>query len=162
MDSSKLLITFQKHYEKEYFDIPKNAFFNFQPFDLEQKKGYYLKTMFSRKDQVCFIRLKKKNLWLHEKENNKFIFSKISCIKDGFDKQHPLQLWIEYTREPSFVLFKWYDSWKQKAYIRYKEKNGKVHIEWTTKLINATPFSYNQYVDWNEYQPDLVSFKKIF
>jgi len=172
MDISKLGVVFYRDFEKEYFEAPKNAYLNYEPWDIKQKVGTFPKVHFNRKDPTCMMVYKNgpeklnptegKELWLYEK-NNKFVFQELECIKNGFDTKPPLIFWVEYLKEPTFILYKTVGfGITQKFFLVYKETNGYIYMGWTQDIKQATPFSYSTDVDWNEYHVDLVASDKKF
>ena len=166
MDISKLAIVFYRDFEREYFDVSKNSYLDYSPWDLKQRYGVFPEVNFSKKDPTCMIVQKNspegKELWLYEK-NNKFVFQELECIKDGFDTKPPLILWTEYLKEPTFLLYKTEKfGITTKDFLVYKEFNGYIYMGWTQDIKQATPFSYNTNVDWSEYHSDLVSWQKKF
>jgi hypothetical protein len=176
MDIGKLGIVFYRDFEVEYFDTPKNAYISFAPFDLKQKYGTYPKTSFRKKDPMTFIvhkdsvdknlkRIKEGiELFLHEdKETSNFVFRKVRCKINGFDHKQPLLLWVEYLREPTFILYKIKGfGTTKKSYFVYKEFDDRIFMQWTDKIRNATVFSHDTNVDWREYHADLVATQKKF
>ena len=58
MDVNKVNILFLRDYKKEFFDVPKNAYLNYTPVNLINKKGLYPITEFSRYDPITLIKHK--------------------------------------------------------------------------------------------------------
>jgi len=168
MDIKKLSIDFYRDFEKEYFEAPKNAYLDYEPWDLKQQFGTFPKVNFAKKDPIVMIVHKGskdgKELWLHE-DNGRFVFRELECIKKGYDTQPPLMLWVEYTKEPTFILYKTHGygrTKKEKSFFAYREENGYIYMKWVDKIMDATVFSYSTGVDWSEHQPNLVAYKKRF
>lgn len=169
MDISKLSIEFYRDFEKEFFDVPQNAYLNYEPWNFKQKFGTFPEVNFSKKDPTVLIMHKDskekgmdKELWLHE-DNNKFTFRKLEQIKNGFDTQPPLILWVEYLKEPTFLLYKIEGiGITKKKYLSYAEVNGYIYMKWNDNMNDASIFSYGTNVDWSEYHTDLVSTQKRF
>jgi hypothetical protein len=160
MDNKKLAIIFYRDFEREYFDVSENAYLDYSPWNRYQKYGAFPKVNFSKKDPICMISHKNsehgKELWLYEKKN-KFVFQELECIKNGFDHRPPLQLWTEYLKEPSFILYKIVGfGITKKYYLIYLEKKDYIYLGWTQDVKSATIFLYDTNVEWGEYHSDLV------
>ena len=162
MNIDKLSISFFRDFEKEYFITSKAAYLDYSPWDFKREVGTYQIAMFHRKDPMCIIKLKNTDLWLYE-INNKFKFTKLKCIKNGFDHEPPIILWIEYLKEPTFLLYKIVGFGIPKKYfLKYIEKDGYIYMKWDEDILKCTIFSYDHKVDWDEYHADLVGSKKKF
>ncbi len=166
MDIQKLAITFYRDFEREYFDVPKNSYLNYSPWDLKQKYGVFPSVNFSKKDPTAMIVHKNskegRELWLYEKDGN-FKFQELECKKNGFDHNPPLLLYTEYIKEPTFMLYKSVGfGVTTKYFLVYAEKDNHIYLGWTKDIKKATVFSYSTGVDWSEYHSDLVSYQKKF
>ncbi len=162
MNIDRLSVEFYRGFEKEFFRPPKNSYLNYKPWDLKQRFGTYPKAMFQKKDPTCFIRLKNTDLWLYEKDNE-FKFMKIHMKEDGFDLEQPLLFWVDYLKEPTFLLYKIVGFGIPRNYfLKYNERDGKIVMNWVTDMKNCTVFSQNDNVKWWEYNSDLVGYRKRF
>ena len=162
MNADKLKIEFVRDYEKEYFIAPKTNYLNYYPWDTQYEEGVYPRVMFSKKEPMCIIKQKNKDLWLYN-NINKFYFGKLKCIKNGFDILPPQLFWIEYIKDNTFILYKTVKfGITDKYYLVYRETGDKIYMNWTTNIRDATIFSTQNDVRWNEYHSDLVGTEKRF
>lgn len=147
---NKLPIEFVKNYELEY-----NGPSNYE--SVPNSNGTYLSVEFAHKVPVGYMKIKNKDLWLHE-ENGVLFFDRIKDDKYGFGKRQPLVLWFDYLvyggmRVYKFtgsgiegVIDKQYKSLKNMAYLHYNDNK----IRWANSISEATIFIYDA-VQWHEF-----------
>jgi len=142
MDIDKVSIILVRDIYKEQFLLSPNAYHPFSPAK-HNLNDIYLKISNRRKDHMCYIKYKNKDMWLYEK-NGKPKFLPLHCKKNGYDHHYPTVYWLEYLKEPTFVIY------KPKGfnnpgiyYVKYKEDNEKIIIKWVKNINNSTIFSFN-------------------
>lgn len=130
---------------KEYFKIVPTVYTPFAPvpFRNDLATGRYLKIDPRKKDNKCYVKIKEKNLWLY-KNDDKIELKPLHCIKNGFDYAHPIKVWIEYLREPTFMLYLPTGYGEPVIrYIRYEKFNNKLKLYIVKDVFYATTFSYD-------------------
>lgn len=152
-------IEFKKSYIKSY-----NEEYNTQSYIeyglVPDTNNIFLPTETNRKDSVTYIKLKGKDLWLHMDDNNKFYFDIIR--KQDFYYRQPLVIWLKYNKGNEMLMFKYFGKGLNRTndiinegisnmmYIAYKQKDGKIFMEWTYDINNATKIIGNK-IDRSEY-----------
>ena len=152
-----LNIEFMIGFKKDYNEFLTNKLYNYQP--LVDTDGAYPKVEFERKYPMGYIKLKNRDLWLHEKDNNVF-FDVIKC--DVFTEKQPMVIWFEYVREREVIAYKYlghgiesiikktYDKLTNISYLNYKQVGDQIYINWVNNINDATKFSYDK-IKWNEF-----------
>lgn len=154
-----LKIEFMTSFKKEYNEIMLNRVYQYQP--LLNTDGVYRRAEFPRKPPLAYIKIKNKELWLHQdaKNSNKFFFDMIRC--DYFTNRQPFVIWIQYPREGEFIVYRLlgygldnvinrvHDKLTNMEYLNYKQENDTINIKWVDDVNLATKFYYKQ-VKWNE------------
>jgi hypothetical protein len=146
MDISKLSITFNRGYHKEYFRVPDSLFLNYSAWNPEQANGLFPPVKFHKKDPTALIMLKDTSdgeFWLYMKDN-KLVFQKIRCIKYGFGAQEqPLMFWVEYPKEWHFILYATTGfGVTEKYFLIYFESGNDIYMKFTHDISKATLFSF--------------------
>ena len=172
-----LKIEFVKHFLKvERNEFLTNRIYNYYP--ILDTDNTYPDVEFTKKDPIGYIKLKGKELWLHDENNNKVFFDHVRT-KDFYYRQ-PLVVWFEYIRERMVIVYrltgynvekimkKIYDPCTNSkylpgnpvcvqgtkltnvSYLKYKEIGGQIYIEWVDDPNQATKFVYDA-VKWNEF-----------
>jgi len=155
-----LKIEFMTSFKKEYNEIMLNRTYQFQP--LQNTDGVYQKAEFQRKPPFTYLKIKNKELWLHQdhKNSNLFFFDKIRC--DDFTYKQPFVVWLQYTREGEFIVYRLlgygldsvikrvHDKLTNIEYLNYNQNNDKINIKWVDDVNLATKFYYKK-VKWNEF-----------
>ena len=162
-----LKIEFLKTYKIEYNEFLLNRLYSYAP--LADTDGSYQKTEFMRKDPLTFVKLKGKDVWLHE-INNKLFFDKIKS--DLYTTKDPLVLWIEYPRENECYLYtlrgygqehiikKTYDKLTNIAYLNYKQVGDQIYMNWVDDVNSASKFHFRK-IHWGEISWIKLHDKKI-
>lgn len=163
MDVDNLSIEFVKSLEREDDSLPRTVYLNYAPFGPNNpndqsypNRPEYVKAEFRKRDTVAYIKHKTKNLWLYER-GGRPIFMPLHCKKYGFYYELPVLCWIEYLREPTFIVYKpvGYGLDRSK-YLVYNEEGGKIKLKWVDDLLRATIFNFNpirrdEYLSQNKY-----------
>ncbi len=160
MDVNKVSVVFLRDYKREHFDVPVNAYLDYTPINVINKEGVYPVTEFSRYDAVTLIKHKYKELWAYEDRKGNLIMVPLSCNGDGFAPFTPVQFYVEYLDEPSFVLYKQpkFGSGLKFKFLKYEERpplvtsNNKGNIivmSWVDDVKKATPFFHDK-IEWSE------------
>lgn len=143
-------IQFLKDYKKEYNEVLTSKSYQYAP--LLNTSGIYQVVEFNYKDSNGYIKLKDKDMWLYEIDDNLFF----DQIKQGlYSVKQPLPIWFQYPREREFIVYKLlgysveavvkkeYDYQYNIAYLHYKEINGKIFMKWTKNVNDATKFHFD-------------------
>lgn len=159
---NNLSITLMRDYKKEFFNIPQSCYLNFSP--IAEPNVYTYKTiLLNKKDPLCYIKHKTKDLWVYEENDGKLVFKQIhvnnrSLCTDVTNKcstmmEQPKVFWIEYVEEPVFVLYKTFGPGVEKvAYLEYVEINNSIYMHWVYDFTYATKFSFTEFnLDWSVY-----------
>jgi|AntRauTorckE6833_2_1112554.scaffolds.fasta_scaffold05893_1 hypothetical protein len=155
MDIDKTPLIFVRDLKKEYFEIPNTVYFPFSPVQKSNKGGKYLEINFRKKDSICYIKHKTKNLWLYYK-NGKAIFKPLHCKKTGFYYEQPTVCWIQYLKEPTFMIYKPIGYGKKEVhYLVYNETDKTFNIRWSKFINEGTVFSFNKVI-WSTYLSETV------
>jgi len=167
MDVNKLSVLFLRDYRREHFDVPVNAYLNYTPINVINKEGLYPVTEFARYDAVTLIKHKYKELWVYEDVKGNLFMAPLKCNENGFAELVPVQFYVEYLDEPSFVLYKQpkFGSGLKFRFLKYVEGpipsmnmgiNGKrtgddnaIIMSWVDDVKKATPFFHDK-IEWNE------------
>jgi hypothetical protein len=150
-------IEFVKDYKLQYNEIYTNMTYSYAP--LLNTDGVYPVVEFTRKDPNGYIKLKGKDLFLHQRGDQLFF----DIIRDGlFSARQPLVLFFEYVREGEFIIYTLAgpqlnalmktvnDGVSNVKYLHYAEKNGKIFMNWQSNVNNATKMHYNR-INWSEF-----------
>ncbi|MCJ7637938.1 MAG: hypothetical protein MUO21_10655 [Nitrososphaeraceae archaeon] len=150
-------VEFVKDYKLEYNNSSNYA-------QVPNSNGTYLPVEFQHRVPVGYMKVKGKDLWLHEDDHSNLFFDKIRNAKHmmyNYEKRQPVVLWFDYLVYGGFRVFKFtgsgpnwiegvidrqYRSTKNMAYLTYE--NNK--ISWTRNVSEAIIFIYDK-VEWNEY-----------
>ena len=137
-------IEFVKDFRKQYMSM----------------NNIHLPTEFSRKDPVTYIKIKGRDLWLYEK-NQQLYFNKIESNL-FYKYRQPYVLWINYLGNNTFILYKQlgyglnnvighiYDRNTNVIYMNYTQHNNTISIRWTNDIRFATRFVYD-IITWNDF-----------
>jgi hypothetical protein len=152
-------IEFKKSYIKSYNEESNTQ--SYLEYGLiPNTNNIFLPTETNRKDSVTYIKLKDKDLWLHMDDNNKFFFDIIR--KQDFYYRQPLAIWLKYNKGNEMLMFKYFGKGLNRVndiinegisnimYINYKQKDGKIYMEWTYDINKATKIIGNK-IDRSEY-----------
>ena len=141
MNINTLSIILVRDIYKEQFILSPGAYHPFSPAK-HNLNDIYLQINHRRKDHLCYIKYKNKDLWLYEK-NGKPVFLPLHCKKYGYDYDYPTVYWIEYIKEPTFIMYKpkGYNN-PELYYLQYKEDNDKIIVSWEKDIKKATIFSF--------------------
>ena len=144
MDIDKIKIEFKKHYKKESLDISPSVYYNFYPVVAPYKK-IYKNVEFTRKDALGYIKLRGWDYFLYDNE-----FQKVHCDEKGFTHKQPQLVWIQYLREPTFVVYKTIGYANViMEFLVYKEIDDTIKINWSQNINDATVFHF-EYVLWSQ------------
>lgn len=168
-----LAIEFRKDFKKEYSEDNINVIYPYYPLEMNECKdqeksckgcGIYPKTEFYRRDATTYIKLKDKDLWLHEYKNGALVFDPI--IKEDFYYRQPLVLFIDYKGDNMFTLYKHRGfGYPELQYMLYTEdSNKKINIDWVLNMNNASMFIHER-IRWREFrwiEPQLDTKKTIY
>lgn len=99
IDDTKLLLL--RDFKKEEYNTNPSIYLNHAP--VMQDGLHYLPIDIRKKDNMCYIKLNDRDLWLYY-INGKTYFLPLECDK-VFYYHIPTVCWIEYLREPTFVIY---------------------------------------------------------
>jgi hypothetical protein len=144
------MIELVKDIHKEYLKLPATIYTPYKPINNYLDKGRYLLIEPRRKDHVGYVKVKGKDLWLYM-INGKLKFRNKFYDTKGFDYKQPLLVWLEYNREPTFLLYisTGYGEHVIK-YLKYEYKNNILKMSIVNDVFDATTFSYQNY-NWHSF-----------
>lgn len=147
-DTSFILV---RNIHPEFFHITPSAYFAFSPIHDNLDKGRHLQLNLRRKDSVCYIKHKNKNLWLYER-HGKPVFLPLHCNDKGFYYNYPTVYWLQYYGNHSFVLYKQVKyGFHDAKFIKYNINHNNVHsITWKSTPEQATLFLFDK-LTWSQW-----------
>jgi hypothetical protein len=152
LDINQVSIVLMRDYEKEFFDLPKNMYSDYAPV-IELNTHRYKSILLEKKDPICYIKHKNKDLWVYEDKNKGgFIFKPLQKDTVSFGKYiPPTVFYLEYIGEPIFFLYiPIAMGYTQPRYISYNDDS--VLFSYTTSASNATKFIFTEIdLDWSNY-----------
>ena len=159
-DASIILI---RDFRKEDFYILPNSYLPYSLTKYNIDKDGYSRLDFERKNHLCYIKHKHKDLWLYVIDN-KPVWKPLHPVHYNQDKIHyprryarrsealphyPTVFWLYYLKESTFAIYKpfTYNS-MEVNYIKYNKKSG--DISFVTDVYDASIFSYKK-IRWADF-----------
>ena len=134
---------------KENFKLTPNAYLPYSLTVYNIDKAGYSRLDLEKKDHICYIKHKHKDLWLYV-INNKPVWRPLHAVHYNKDKiKYPTVFWLYYLKESTFAIYKpfTYNS-MEVNYIKYNKKTG--NISFVTDVYDATIFSYEK-TRWRDF-----------
>jgi hypothetical protein len=144
---------------KEYVKLPISKYLDHAPITygpkIEDDGGKYLHISLRKKDNLCYIKVKGLDLWLYNIKG-KPIFLPLHIKNDQFTFNQPVVCWIEYLREPTFIIYRSLGYGVGKSeYLIHKKVGKKMILSWTPILVDATIFFYDK-IRWKAHLSESV------
>ena len=149
LNINNISITLMRDFEKEYFNLPNNTYLNYSP--VTNIDDYTYKTIsLNKKDTLCYIKHKTKELWIYE-EDNKLIFKPLQKSNLYTLYKQPTVFFIEYVVEPVFFIYKPLGIGNPNIlYLNYNDNS--VLLKWVNTYENATKFMFSELnLEWPEF-----------
>lgn len=164
-----LNIEFKKSFLINYNDNKTNHH------DIPNTNDIFLNVETSRYDKTGYIKLKNTNLWLHCDDKYNMFFDVIK--KQDYYYRQPMVIWFDYNRDNEMLMYKYFGKglgaindtifggYSNMMYINYKQENGKIYMNWTNDINNATKILLNkiqtyEYV-WQTKPYDISNYKLL-
>ncbi len=158
-----LPILLLKDYRQEYFTLPKSQGSNFAPVINIDTYSFPAVSLI-KKDPLCYIKHKTKDLWLYENKDGSLEFKHLQRDYEGFATfKQPTFFFIDYLEEPTFILYR-----PVKYGVNYflflvcdLGPGNNMDLYWADKAQYATRFFYN-IIEWREYLTENIAAKVFF
>ena len=147
IDDASIILLRDIH--KENFKLPPNAYLQYSLTTYNIDKDGYSKLDFEKKDHLCYIKHKHKDLWLYTIDN-KPVWKPLHPVHYNKLKiNYPTVFWLYYLKETTFVIYEpfTYNS-MEVYYIKYDKDNE--DISFVTNIHDATIFSYKK-IRWVDF-----------